>query len=156
MNRIPDEPPPGSVVRWPQSEQHRTRPCDRVAHRCGDPGPNPWYVAGFHGDPNTWASLVEMFGEDYEVVFRPAPDDGVNVHPTEYTVSTLPLDHRERGNFEITVAWRNVDQWAVIQRGRQCLGTALRLAREAAPKVRVNGRTFAEWEAHWASGKASW
>jgi hypothetical protein len=105
------------------------------------------------------------------------PGDGVIVQATEYTVSTLPLDHPERHNFEITVAWRNVDRWAVIQRGRQCLGadgewdwesipseredewkathrfdldTALRLAREAAPKVKVNGRTFAEWEAHWA------
>jgi hypothetical protein len=106
-----------------------------------------------------------------------AEQDGVLVHATEYSVSTLPLEHPERHSFEITVAWRNVGRWAVLQRGRKCLGadgewdwesipseredewlathrfdleTALRLAREAAPKVKVNGRTFTEWEVHWA------
>jgi hypothetical protein len=79
----------------------------------------------------------------------------------------LPPDHREHGHFEVTVEWRGDGRWAVMHMG-YCLGldgdweyesipserrdewlathrfdldTALRLAREAAPEVTVNGWT---------------
>lgn len=89
------------------------------------------------------------------------------VTATEYTVSCIPEDHIDRGHFEITVAYRGRSLWAVA-RHRQCLGTdgewdwesipsertdewlathrfdldtALALAREAAPRVTINGFT---------------
>ncbi len=89
------------------------------------------------------------------------------ITPTRYSVSMLPIDHREHGHFEITVEWRGDGRWAVMHMG-YCLGTdgdweyesipserrdewlathrfdldtALRLAKEAAPKVTVNGWT---------------
>jgi hypothetical protein len=93
---------------------------------------------------------------------------------TEYVVSAAPLDDPEAYTFGITVAWRSGDRWAVIRHGR-CLGadgewdyeprpssreddwleahrfdreTALRLARETAPGITVNGRTWAQWQQH--------
>lgn len=89
----------------------------------------------------------------------------VHTTATTYTVSALPLDHPENGHFSITVEWRGEGRWAVC-RFRQCLDangewdyesipsereddwldahrfgldTALRLAQQAAPTIRVNG-----------------
>ncbi|GLZ62860.1 hypothetical protein [Micromonospora sp. NBRC 107095] len=89
------------------------------------------------------------------------------VRTTEYTVCALPEDHFDAGMFSITVADRGSGKWAVL-RGKLCLGadgtwdfepipsdrtdewkaahrfdeaTAIRLAREAAPKLRINGWT---------------
>jgi hypothetical protein len=83
---------------------------------------------------------------------------------TQYTVSCLPIEHRDRSDFEITVAWRAPGSWAVLNRSGYCLGrdgewdweiqpssradewkamfrfsldTALKLAAEAAPKLKV-------------------
>lgn len=91
----------------------------------------------------------------------------VRAAATTYTVSMLPFDHIDNDTFAITVEKRSEDLWAVIHH-RTCLGTdgkwdyesipsertdewlathrfdlvtALRLAREAAPKIRVNGFT---------------
>lgn len=90
--------------------------------------------------------------------------------PTTYTISALPLEHEDALLYEITVEWRSADRWAVC-RPKRCLGadgqwdwesipseredewlathrfdrdTALRMAREAAPNVRINGRTARE------------
>lgn len=100
---------------------------------------------------------------------NPAPKIGATVTATAYSVSCLPMDHREHGHFEITVEWRGNDRWAVIH-GGYCLGTdgeweyerqpssradewlashrfdldeALRLAKQEAPHVTCNGWTVA-------------
>ena len=94
------------------------------------------------------------------------------VRPTQYVINLLPESEDVLGGhcFEITVDYRGHDRWAVL-RGRRCLGvdgqwswesipsereddwiathrfdldTALRLAKEAAPGVTVNGRTAAD------------
>jgi len=89
---------------------------------------------------------------------------------TEYEVSILPEDDINRHSFAITVQYRGNGRWAVT-RHSSCLGadgtwefgikeydrgdawldahrfdlyTALRLAREAAPHIVVNGITAAE------------
>lgn len=86
---------------------------------------------------------------------------------TEYTVNALPDDHDDASLFAITVTYRGHGKWA-IRRYSRCLSangtwnhepipsectdewlsthrfdeqTALRLAVEAAPQVRVNGWT---------------
>lgn len=91
----------------------------------------------------------------------------VLVEPTRYEVSVLPFDDINRSSFTITVEARGEGRWAVC-RHRQCLDidgawswealpsnrhdewlathrfdldTALKLAREAAPHLRVNGHT---------------
>lgn len=94
------------------------------------------------------------------------------VRATRYVVNLLPDSEDVLGGhvFEISVEWRGDDRWAVL-RHRWCLGvdgtwdyelrpsereddwldthrfdldTALRLAKEAAPGVTVNGRTAAQ------------
>lgn len=101
------------------------------------------------------------------------PNPDVTVMATEYTVNAIPdgVDEADRSLFEIKVEWRGRDRWAVTRPGRRCLGTdgewdweslpsertddwlathrfdldtALRLAREAAPRVTVNGWTVAQ------------
>jgi hypothetical protein len=94
--------------------------------------------------------------------------DGVEA--TTFTVSLLPYDHIDAPLFALAVEKRSEGTWAVM-RMRHCLGvggewdfepspsnredewlathrfdldTALTLAREAAPAVRVNGRTAAD------------
>jgi hypothetical protein len=89
---------------------------------------------------------------------------------TRYTVSLLPETDINAHVFEITVEYRGHGQWAVLRHG-WCLGhdgawdyelrpsaredewiaahrfdldTALRLAKEAAPGVAVNGLTAAD------------
>lgn len=89
------------------------------------------------------------------------------VQATRYEVSLLPEGDVNRLNFTITVEYRGGDCWAVV-RHRQCmnaagewswepvaseredewlaehrfdLDTALRLAKEQAPKLTVNGMT---------------
>jgi hypothetical protein len=96
---------------------------------------------------------------------------------TEYRVSAAPLDGHDAYHFAVTVEWRGNDRWAVMWHG-DCLGadgewefeprpssreddwlaahrfdlpTALRLAREAAPKVTVNGATWAQWRERWTA-----
>lgn len=96
--------------------------------------------------------------------------DDVRVEATTYTVSLLPFDHIDAGSFSITVEQRSQDRWAVLHH-RWCLGsdgewdyemqpssreddwlathrfdldTALALAKEAAPKLTVNGRSAGE------------
>lgn len=90
--------------------------------------------------------------------------------PTRYAVSCLPEDGIDSHVFEITVEYRGQDRWAV-KRHSQVLGadgawdwemrpsereddwldshrfdldTALRLAKEQAPLVTVNGHTVAD------------
>jgi hypothetical protein len=90
--------------------------------------------------------------------------------PTTYTVSVVPADDIHASTFDITVEHRGRGLWAVCWFGR-CLTadgdwdfepspsgreddwlaahrfdlqTALRLAREAAPNIRVNGLTARE------------
>jgi hypothetical protein len=92
------------------------------------------------------------------------------VQATRYTVNCLPEDGIDSHVFEITVEYRGHDRWAV-KRHSQCLAadgtwdyemrpserdddwldahrfdldTALKLAKEAAPKVTVNGFTVAD------------
>ncbi|MFJ7895955.1 hypothetical protein [Streptomyces anthocyanicus] len=92
------------------------------------------------------------------------------VQATRYTVNCLPEDGVDSHVFEITVEYRGSDRWAV-RRFSQCLAadgawdyemrpseredewldahrfdldTALKLAKEAAPKVTVNGFTVAD------------
>lgn len=87
-----------------------------------------------------------------------------------YEVGVLPPDHIDAHSFRITVEWRGGEAWAVLHM-RYCLGAdgewdweahpsersddwlathrfpleeALRLAREVAPTVKVNGTTAAE------------
>jgi hypothetical protein len=98
------------------------------------------------------------------------------VVPTEYTVSPLPLDHPDMEHahhWTITVEWRGENTWAVkhfgytltrggeweyeprpsareddyLDRCRFGLAEALDLARDALPSLKVNGRTYADWEA---------
>jgi hypothetical protein len=96
---------------------------------------------------------------------------------TQYTVSPCPFDAPEAYRWRIAVVWRGRDRWAVtwgyetlnangeweidpgpmaddhshLPRTRFDLDTALRLAREAAPKLVHGGRTWAEWAAYQAS-----
>jgi hypothetical protein len=92
------------------------------------------------------------------------------VRPTRYIVNLLPDADPHGHVFELAVEWRGDDRWAVLRHGR-CLGingewdyelrpseredewiaahrfdlaTALRLAKEAAPGVMVNGLTAAQ------------
>jgi hypothetical protein len=92
------------------------------------------------------------------------------VQPVEYRVNCLPEDGIDSHVFAITVQYRGEGRWAVI-RHSSCLGadgewadgvkpygrgdgwlnahrfdvdTALRLAKEAAPHVTVNGFTVAD------------
>lgn len=92
------------------------------------------------------------------------------VQATAYTVNCLPEDDTDGHVFALTVEYRGRDRWAVLRHGR-CLGTdgqwdyevrpsereddwlathrfdldtALKLAKEAAPRVRVNGFTVAD------------
>ncbi|MEU5426894.1 hypothetical protein AB0H73_14995 [Streptomyces olivoreticuli] len=89
----------------------------------------------------------------------------VTAWPTRYAVSLLPEDHVDYHLFVITVEDRGNNQWAITRNG-SCLGsdgtwdhgikeygrgarwlathrfdldTALRLAKRAAPSIRVNG-----------------
>lgn len=101
---------------------------------------------------------------------------------TEYRVSAAPLDHDDGWRFALVVRW-NRGTWMVTDAAEPAdymgadgrwswetpserhaegwrdayrfdLPDALRIAREAAPKVRVNGRTWAEWQAHWAQTRS--
>lgn len=91
------------------------------------------------------------------------------VRPTRYVVSCFPLDH-EDSHFDLSVEYRGRNLWAVV-RLSSCLGvdgtwsygsipseredewlsshrfdlvTALRLAKDAAPHITVNGYTIAD------------
>lgn len=105
----------------------------------------------------------------------------VTVMATEYVVNAIPegVDEVNRSLFDIKVAWRGKGRWAVL-RSTRCLSvdgewdweplpssreddwldthrfdleTALRLAKEAAPKVTVNGWTVARVIADAARGE---
>lgn len=89
---------------------------------------------------------------------------------TEYRLTLLPEDHPDSHVFELKVSWRGRGKWAVM-RHSLCLGTdgewdyepspsnreddwidshrfdlptALRLADEALPSLRINGMTAAD------------
>jgi hypothetical protein len=92
------------------------------------------------------------------------------VRADRYTVNCVPEGVMDGGAFEITVEYRGRDRWAVLRHGcclsaagaweyemrpsaredewlaehRFDLDTALKLAREAAPLVTVNGFTVAD------------
>lgn len=93
-----------------------------------------------------------------------------HVQPTAYTVNCLPEDDINASVYAVNVEYRGEGRWAVTRHG-SCLGsdgewdfgvkpydrgddwvathrfdldTALKLAREAAPHVTVNGHTVAE------------
>lgn len=92
------------------------------------------------------------------------------VQVTRYEVSVLPEDDINRSVFTVNVEFRGTDRWAVVRHGwcldsnggwdyelrpsereddwleshRFDLDTALRLAREAAPGLIVNGHTAVE------------
>lgn len=94
----------------------------------------------------------------------------VHVHTTEVTVCALPFDDDEASAWAIKVALRSVGRYAVVhhasvltidgvweyepqpssrddaflQRARFDYDTAMQLAVEWAPRVRVNGMTAAE------------
>lgn len=98
--------------------------------------------------------------------------DGVIVRPEEYTVTAVPDDASPDAHvWALTVRHRGGDRWAVQRGEHSCLGadgtwaqgvkeydrgdqwlnehrfdldTALRLARQAAPHVTVNGRSVAD------------
>lgn len=88
---------------------------------------------------------------------------------TEYEYSCLPDEHPDRLSFTVCVRYRGAGHWAVMRSGGRCLGrdgewawetgtsirdddwlathrfdlpTAQRLAREAAPRLSVNGWTL--------------
>ncbi len=90
--------------------------------------------------------------------------------PTAYQVSVLPIDHPAARHLSVWVKWRGRNRWAVSD-GMQCLSadgewvfepqtsartdewiaahrfdleTALRLAKQAAPHLTVNGLTVAD------------
>lgn len=94
-----------------------------------------------------------------------------NVQAVEYTVNCLSEDDLDSHAFEVRVQYRGNGRYAVIQHGHMCLGadgtwdqgvkeydrgdawldahrfdldTALRLAKEAAPLVTINGYTVAD------------
>ena len=93
----------------------------------------------------------------------------INARITRYTVCALPEDHPGYRHFAITVEYRGRERWAVVY-GTQVLSasgdwdyeplnsertdawneahrfsedTAIRLAREQAPRITVNARTAA-------------
>ena len=94
----------------------------------------------------------------------------VRVEPTRYSVSILPETSINHGSYEITVEYRGAGRWAVCNGGscldaageweyesipseredewlaahRFDLDAALRLAREAAPDLTVNGWSVAK------------
>lgn len=102
---------------------------------------------------------------------------------TQHTVTPCPPEHRDAYHWLVEVSrlpGRTADEWVVRWFGYLYTAygawisestiptadvvpgsdyvftedTALTLARAAAPNLVVNGRTFAEWEAHWAARKA--
>lgn len=102
------------------------------------------------------------------------------VQVTEYTVSVLPDEDINRSSYEIKVAYRGADRWAVLHRS-WCLGRsgewsyesmpsgrtdewltehrfteaeALERAKWEAPRITVNGLTAAEIQA-WAAARRS-
>lgn len=94
----------------------------------------------------------------------------VTVQPTDYLVTVMPVDHPNASSWSLNVSWRGNDRWAVrrhsmclsrsggwsyeqvpseredewIAEHRFDLDEALRLARERAPHVVVNGKTATE------------
>ena len=91
--------------------------------------------------------------------------------PTAYQVSCLPIDHAAARHLSVWVKWRGENRWAVTDGGMRCLSrngewgfepqtssrtdewiaahrfdfdTALRLAKEAAPHLTINGLTVAD------------
>lgn len=102
------------------------------------------------------------------------PPDGIpepTVQAVEYTVNCLPEGDLDSHVFEVRVQYRGAGRYAVIRHGHSCLGadgtwdhgvkeydrgdawlndhrfdldTAIRLAKEQAPLVTVNGFTVAD------------
>ena len=61
----------------------------------------------------------------------------VQVQPTVYTVSLLPLDHFDAHVFAVTVEWRGEGRWAVKWAGR-CLSVDGRWDYESIPSERTD------------------
>lgn len=107
-----------------------------------------------------------------------APVPEVWCKATGYTVCAVPCDVPDWESWAITVAWRSEGRWAVLKRSIWCLSTAgewdyeslpsersdewkaehrfdlataLRLAREHAPRVTVGGWTPAAAIERWWS-----
>ncbi len=93
------------------------------------------------------------------------------VTPTTYQVSCLPIDHSAARHLSVWVKWRGKNRWAVTDGDMHCLNsdsewvyepqtssrteewiaahrfdleTALRLAKEAAPHLAIDGLTVAD------------
>lgn len=106
-------------------------------------------------EPDNLPSVPDVFGE------RPF------VQITKFDVSCFPVDDEEHGHFSVTVEYRGRDLWAVMRHG-ECLNAngewdyetrpsereddwiaahrftmqeAIRLARQVAPTLTVNGWT---------------
>lgn len=117
--------------------------------------------------PAPGAPLAPADGDDDAV----REEQQVRVQPTEYEVCCLPEDDINAFSFALTVRYRGNGRWAVQRGEHACLGTdgewaqgvkeydrgsawlnnhrfdldtALRMAREAALKVTVNGYTVAD------------
>ncbi|MEU5741998.1 hypothetical protein ABZ784_28900 [Streptomyces tendae] len=116
--------------------------------------------------PPAWYLAVQKRAQD-EAPHTPEPI----VQAVEYTVNCLPDDNINAFVYQIRVQYRGADRYAVIRGGDQCLGadgtwdygvkeydrgddwlnahrfdldTALRLAKEQARLVTVNGRTVTD------------
>jgi hypothetical protein len=115
--------------------------------------------------PDWYTAVTKRAQEEAPNAPKPA------VKAVEYTVNCLPEDDYDGHLFEIRVQYRGNDRYAVIRRGNECLGadgtwdqgvkeydrgeawlnahrfdldTALKLAKEQAPLVTVNGYTVAD------------
>jgi hypothetical protein len=116
--------------------------------------------------PPAWYLAVQKRAHDEAPTIPEA-----TVLATEYTVNCVPEDDINGHGFEIRVQYRGAGRYAVIQHGHLCLGadgtwdqgvkeydrgddwlnahrfdldTALRLAKEQAPLVTVNGHTVSD------------
>jgi hypothetical protein len=116
--------------------------------------------------PPAWYLALQKRVHD-EAPNTPEP----TVHAVEYTINCLPDDDIDSHLFEVRVQSRGAGRYAVIRGGDQCLGadgtwdygvkaydrgddwlnahrfdldTALRLAKEQAPLVTVNGHTVTD------------
>jgi hypothetical protein len=143
------------------------------AHRCAQTGTTPGVKFPCDHRPADLlrARADEISGQGAPAGVEPPAADGPYVQPTEYEVNCLPEDGLDSYVFALTVRYRGNGRWAVQRGEHACLGadgewaqgvkeydrgddwlaahrfdhdTALRLAREHAPRVTVNGVTVTE------------
>ncbi|MFJ7297604.1 hypothetical protein [Streptomyces collinus] len=116
--------------------------------------------------PPAWAIAVRKRAQEEAPTVPEA-----TVQATEYSVNCLDGEHLDNHLFEIRVQYRGAGRYAVIRGGQMCLGsdgtwdygvkeydrgddwlnahrfdldTALKLAKEQAPLVTVNGHTVSD------------